>query len=236
MKRDTGVAAAQLLADRQAALALVENVSRETLDRLDRFVDLLLAWQPTINLIAPSTLGQVWTRHIADSLQLLAYAPDALRWVDLGSGAGFPGLVLACALVDKGGQVDLIESDSRKAAFLREAARVTGAAARVHNERIETFAERHSEPAHVITARALAPLPRLLQLAHPWLQRGAQGLFLKGQDVEAELTESAKSWHIESELLPSLTDRRAKIVRVARAEPRACGTRTQADRKRPSDP
>jgi 16S rRNA (guanine527-N7)-methyltransferase len=205
---------AGLRADKAAALRLV-SVSRETEKRLDRFVELLLTWQARINLVAPSTLCRVWTRHIADSLQLLAHAPQARIWVDLGSGAGFPGLVLACVLApgDRG-MVHLVESDSRKAAFLREAARITGASAEIHMLRIEDFTERWGGTADLVTARALAPLAKLMDFAAPLLEKGAQALLPKGQDVEAELTEAAKCWHIEAELLPSVTDPRGRIVYV----------------------
>jgi len=203
-----------LAADRARALALTP-VSRETLDRLDRFVETLLAWQQRINLIAPSTEPKLWTRHIADSLQLLALAPQARIWIDLGSGGGFPGLVIACALADKpGARVHLVESSTKKAAFLREAARATGAPAQIHAVRIEDFVENLSMAVDVVTARALAPLVRLLAATYPLLKTGTLGLFPKGQDVDAELTEAAKCWSIQSSLAPSLTDPNAKIVRV----------------------
>ena len=126
-----------LSADRARALALTP-VSRETADRLDRFVELLLSWQQRMNLIASSTEAQLWTRHVANSLQLLALAPQARVWVDLGSGGGFPGLVIACALAETAGaQVHLVESSTKKAAFLREAGRVTGAPVSVHASRID---------------------------------------------------------------------------------------------------
>lgn len=206
-------------ADRAAALQLLD-VSRETVGRLDRYAELLRTWQRKINLIAPSTVERIWTRHFADSLQLLAHAPTARVWVDLGSGAGFPGLVLACALAaDPAAQVHLVESDQRKAAFLREAVRITGARATVHVERIERFARLWHGQADVVTARALAPMAKLLDYAAPLLEKGAQGLFLKGQDVEAELTEAAKYWHIEARLLPSITDSRSHIVAVTSAIP-----------------
>jgi 16S rRNA (guanine527-N7)-methyltransferase len=208
-----------LNSDRQEALRLID-VSRETLERLNRYVDLLLKWQPKINLVAPSTIERIWTRHIADSLQLLAHAPHARIWVDLGSGAGFPGMVLACALADReGAMVHLVESDQRKAAFLREAVRITQAPATLHIERIERFARNWSGKADVVTARALAPLVRLLGYAAPLMEKGAQGLFLKGQDVEAELTGAAKCWHIEAQLLPSITDPRSRIVQVMHIDP-----------------
>ncbi|HET9904682.1 MAG TPA: 16S rRNA (guanine(527)-N(7))-methyltransferase RsmG [Xanthobacteraceae bacterium] len=208
-----------LAADKAAALALTP-VSRETERRLDRLVARLLQWQGRMNLVAPSTLPHVWTRHIADSLQLLTLAPEARVWVDLGSGAGFPGLPIACALKDRSGAaVHLVESNGRKAAFLRDAARETGAPAVVHAERIETFVRTFTEQADVVTARALAPLPRLLGYAAPLLAKGACGLFLKGQDVEAELTESAKHWRLDVEIVPSVTESRARIVRVRKAQP-----------------
>src|SRR5947208_12648763 len=124
----------------RAALLLNGSVSRETWPRLDGLVELLLKWQDTTNLIAPSTIAEIWTRHIADSGQLLALAPAARAWVDLGSGGGFPGLVIACAMADhQGGMVHLVESNQKKSAFLRETARVLGIPAIVHAERIEDF-------------------------------------------------------------------------------------------------
>jgi 16S rRNA (guanine527-N7)-methyltransferase len=201
-------------ADRAQALVLTP-VSRETLDRLDRFVATLLTWQQRINLIAPSTEPKLWTRHIADSLQLIALAPQAQTWVDLGSGGGFPGLVIACALADEpGARVHLVESSTKKAAFLREAARTAGAPAEVHAVRIEDFVENFSTPVDVVTARAVAPLADLLAAAYPLLKTGAAGLFPKGQDVGSELTQAAKCWSIQSSLVPSLTDPKGRIVRV----------------------
>jgi 16S rRNA (guanine527-N7)-methyltransferase len=201
------------------------NVSRETLSRLDRFVDVLLRWQEHTNLIAVSTMPEIWTRHIADSLQLLALAPAAKVWVDLGSGAGFPGLALACALADTPGtMVHLVESKAKKCAFLREAAEASGAPVVVHHQRIEDFARHFCEKSDVVTARALKPLPELLTLAYPLLKTGARGLFLKGQDVEAELTEASKCWNITATFVPSRTDGRSHIIAVEslalRAKPR----------------
>jgi 16S rRNA (guanine527-N7)-methyltransferase len=207
-----------LSADRRAAL-IITPVSRETAARLDRFVGLFLTWQRKLNLVSSSTLGTLWTRHIADSLQLVRLAPEATTWLDLGSGGGFPGLVIACALADTAGRrVHLVESNARKAAFLREAARILSLPAVVHCARIEDFVPRWSDSAEVVVARALAPLPRLLDYASPALKKGAKGLFPKGQDVEAELTEAAKSWNIAADLVPSLTDSKARIVVVRRAE------------------
>src|SRR5262245_28656983 len=207
-------------ADRESAFALVP-VSRETSDRLDRFVDFLLSWQKTTNLISPSTIPRLWTRHVADSLQLLDLAPDARVWIDLGSGGGFPGLVIACALADQSGAaVHLVESNSRKAAFLREAARVIGVPARIHAVRIENFVDSYDGAADVVTARALAPVKVLLDQGFPLLARGALGLFPKGQDVVAELTEASKYWKINHTLVPSRTDSKGRIVIVRALERR----------------
>lgn len=214
-------------ADRERALAMLSgslNDSREigpdVLSRLDRFVALLLQWQKTTNLIAPSTIPDIWTRHIADSLQLLKLAPGAKRFVDFGSGGGFPGIPIACALAGREGAiVHLVESNHKKAAFLREAVRVTGAPAKVHAMRIEDFVDGFAEPVEIVTARALAPLENLLAKAYPLLKRSGQALFLKGQDVEGELTEASKYWTIEAELIPSVTDPGGRIVRVRSIQP-----------------
>ncbi len=207
--------------DRARALEIVP-VSRETAVRLDRLVEQLRAWQPKINLIAPSTVPHVWTRHVADSLQLLRLAPEAKCWVDLGSGAGFPGLVLASALAETtDAQVHLVESNAKKAAFLRVAARATGAPALVHEQRIEDFATQFAEHADAVTARALAPLRSLLDYAYPLLKKGALGVFPKGQDVDAELTEAAKYWKIEATLVPSRTSPQGCIIVVRSLVPRS---------------
>jgi 16S rRNA (guanine527-N7)-methyltransferase len=208
-----------LAEDRAAALALTP-VSRETLARLDRFVALLLQWQRHTNLIARSTEPVLWTRHVADSLQLLPLAPDARAWADLGTGGGFPGVVIACALAETAGVcVHLIESSTKKATFLREAVQVTGAPAVVHACRIEEAAAGDLPRIDVVMARALAPLPRLLTLAYPLLTTGTVGLFAKGQDVAVELTEAAKCWKIKATLAPSRTDPRGRIVVVSGLEP-----------------
>jgi 16S rRNA (guanine527-N7)-methyltransferase len=207
-------AAPDLAADRARALALTP-VSRETLDRLDRFVALLLARQAVTNLIGPRTVGELWTRHIADSLQLLPLAPQARRWIDLGSGAGFPGFVIACALADgPGAAVHLVESIGKKAAFLAEAARVLDVPAVVHHERIEVFSPKFTEAVDVVTARALAPLNSLFEYVAPLLRSGARALLPKGQDVEAELTEASKYWSFEAELAASRTSSRGRILVV----------------------
>ena len=186
------------------------DISRETSEALDRFAALLLRWNRTVNLIARKDEQRMWERHIADSLQIATLMhPAPGQAIDLGSGAGFPGLVLAIAT---GVPFDLIEADQRKAAFLREAARVTGARAQVHATRIETA---QIVPAPLITARALAPLPRLLDLAAPLLATGGICLFLKGANVQAELTQAASQWHMKVEILPSQTAPEACILRIS---------------------
>jgi 16S rRNA (guanine527-N7)-methyltransferase len=204
------------LADDRARALTLTPVSRETLERLHRFVALLLTWQQRINLIAPSTIPELWTRHVADSLQLLALAPEARTWVDLGSGGGFPGLVLACALAERPGAViHLVESNAKKAAFLHEARRLTDVPAVVHAERIEQFVRAFSTPADALTARALAPLNRLLDQGFLLLARtGTVGLFPKGQDVERELGEARRNWDINVNIVPSRTDPAGRIVVV----------------------
>lgn len=229
MTRSRAPAASDLAADRARALKLTP-VSRETSERLDRFVELLLTWQRRINLIAPSTIPQLWTRHVADSLQLLDLAPDARVWVDLGAGGGFPGLAIACALAGKpGAMVHLVESNAKKAAFLREAVRVTGVPARVHLQRIEDFAASFEGPVDVVTARAVAPLKLLFPQCFPLLGKsGATGLFLKGQHAELELRAAGESramtgWTMTAKLVGSRTDPAGRIVIVRDVE---CGVAT----------
>jgi len=192
------------------------NVSRESLARLERYVALLLQWQQRINLIGSSTVDQVWQRHILDALQLIPLLPLGTKTIaDLGSGAGIPGLVLAIAT---GLEVHLYESNGKKTVFLREAARQCGAKVIIHQMRIETIGLDPGRPkVDVVTARALAPLGRLLDQAWPFLNAGALGLFHKGQDVDAELTVASKYWRIISERHPSLTDSKAVILEVKEA-------------------
>jgi len=205
-----------LPSDKAAALALTP-VSRETEARLDRYVDLLVEWQAKTNLVAPSTLPNLWTRHISDSLQLLSLAPSAKTWVDLGSGGGFPGVVLACALAETpGANIHLIERNAKKAAFLREAIRVTAANGTVHLADIGDSVDRIAGPIDCVTARALAPLHQLIGFAEPLVGKGAKALFLKGQDVEAELTEATKYWTIEPRLHSSRTGGHGWIVELDR--------------------
>lgn len=206
--------------DKSAALALTP-VSHETEARLDAYVDLLVQWQTKTNLVAPSTLPQLWTRHIADSLQLLALAPRAKRWADFGSGGGFPGVVLACALAGvEGARVDLIERNAKKAAFLREAVRITGSPGIIHLMDIGDYVDSSEDRIDCVTARALAPLQGLLGFAEPLVKKGATAMFLKGQDVEAELIEATKYWNIKPRIHSSCTGGQGWIVELDHIEPR----------------
>ncbi|MCX7295462.1 MAG: 16S rRNA (guanine(527)-N(7))-methyltransferase RsmG [Hyphomicrobiales bacterium] len=209
-----------LAADKARAFKITP-VSRETQRRLDLFVDLLLVWQQKTNLIASSTIPTIWTRHIADSLQLLDLAPDARVWVDFGSGGGFPAIPIACALADRPGAiVHLIESNGKKAAFLREAIRVTGAPAQVHMDRVEKYTLSPVNSVDVVSARALAPLKVLCDQAFALIERGAIGLFPKGLDVAAELTEAAKYWNIDATTVASKTSPDGCIVIVRGLKPK----------------
>ncbi|MEW6641190.1 MAG: 16S rRNA (guanine(527)-N(7))-methyltransferase RsmG [Pseudomonadota bacterium] len=213
-------------ADKAEALALTP-VPPALEARLDRYVELLLTWQATTNLVAPSTLPQLWTRHIADSLQLLALAPDARIWIDLGSGGGFPGIVLACAMAEHdGAMVHLVERNAKKAAFLREALRVTGGRGTVHLSDIVDYVDSNHDRADCVTARALASLNVLLGFAKSPVDRGAKALFLKGQDVESELTEATKYWNIKPILHPSRTGQ-GWIAEIDSIERRSASPATQ---------
>jgi 16S rRNA (guanine527-N7)-methyltransferase len=190
-------------------------VSRETEARLAIFVDLLDRWRRKTNLIADSTFPSVWTRHIADCAQLLALAPNARRWVDMGSGAGFPGLVIAIQLADvPGAAVHCIESDSRKAAFLREAARTAGAAATIHPLRVEDVAPESLGPVDAVTARAFAPLPLTLKLARPWMERGAVAVFPRGESARDQIAALPEARGYAIETMSSVVNPKAAILRI----------------------
>ncbi len=231
--------ALDLSRDREKALAMFD-VSRETISRLDRFVELLLAWQSKINLISRSTVSSLWTRHVADSLQLLHLvglppSPSSLTlprtrgsegsvkgegreggvWFDLGSGGGFPGIVIACALADvPGTRVHLVESNMKKVSFLREVIRETKVPAVVHAARIETLGSTFAGRVDYVTARALAPLPELFEWIAPFMKSGAKALLLKGQDLDRELTNATKNWNIEADSVPSKTSKTGRVLIV----------------------
>ncbi|MGF7158584.1 16S rRNA (guanine527-N7)-methyltransferase [Rhodoligotrophos appendicifer] len=195
------------------------DVSRESLGRLQIYVDLLGKWNASINLVADASPEIVWRRHIADSLQIRRFIPHGISVIDLGSGAGFPGLPLAILFGPNPSQIcHLVESNRKKCAFLLNAIRLTDAAAVVHATRIESVATQElNPPPGVITARAVAPLTKLLELSEVFLRKGAIAVFLKGQDVGSELTEAAKSWRIEADIHPSVVDPSGRVVVVHQA-------------------
>jgi 16S rRNA (guanine527-N7)-methyltransferase len=204
----------QVADDRRTALSLVP-VSRETEERLAIFVALLDRWRHKINLISNQTFASVWTRHIADSAQLTSLAPDAKRWVDMGSGAGFPGLVIAIQLTGAtGAVVHCIESDGRKCAFLREAARATGAAAMIHPVRVEAIEPESFGPVDAVTARAFAPLPLTLELARPWMKRGAIAVFPRGESAKDQIAALPEASTYAIETLQSAVNPKAAILRI----------------------
>jgi 16S rRNA (guanine527-N7)-methyltransferase len=189
-------------------------VSRETFQRLVAFQQLFLKWNRSINLAAPSTLDDVWGRHILDSAQLARIAPEAKRWADLGSGGGFPGLVLAFLLVERdGASIDLVESNRKKASFLQAVIGQFGLPARVVARRIDDSYALVSTP-EIVTARALAALPALLDLSAPWLTKGSKALFHKGRDYRAEVEESTHRWAFDLVEHPSMTDAHGVILEV----------------------
>jgi 16S rRNA (guanine527-N7)-methyltransferase len=178
---------------------------------LAAYLMLLGEWNEKMNLVGPSALAEFWPRHAYDSAQLLKLKPEALTWADLGAGAGFPGLVLAILLKGTpGAKVHLVESMAKRCRFLGEVALKLCLPAQIHNTRAEDLGIR----VDIVTARACAPLPRLLGYAEPYLKRGATGLFLKGQDVVAELTEATKYWKFEAELSASSSSPDGRILQV----------------------
>lgn len=198
----------------------IDGVSRESLPALETYVDLLLHWQRRINLIGPGTVEDVWHRHVADSLQLLPLLqqqPGSI--LDLGSGAGFPGIPLAIVHArHNGAMVHLVESNSKKASFLREAVRLTSARAEVHCGRIESLdSDALQVGIGVVTSRALASLPDLLNFAQKPLENRAVALFHKGRGVDDELTEAHKYWKLRLERIPSLTEPGACILKIEEA-------------------
>ncbi len=204
-----------------AALDDILVVSRETRERLEIYAALVAKWQKSQNLVAPSTLPHLWRRHIADSAQVHALRPDARRWVDLGSGAGFPGLVTAILLAEApGAVVHLVESNRGKAAFLRTVARETGAPAIVHDGRIESFSKDFAESVDGVSARALAGFGVLVGWAAPFVARGAVAVFHKGQDFASELAEATLSWDLDLIEHQSKTEPTGRLVEVRKIVPR----------------
>lgn len=178
---------------------------------LELFIERLAQANAVMNLVGPDSLPDVWNRHVWDSAQLLELAPEARTWADLGAGAGFPGVVLAILLKGRpDAHVWLVDSLGKRCRFVQEVVDELGLPATVINGRAEAQALR----VDVVTARALAPMEKLLAYAQPYLQRGAQGLFLKGEKAEAELIEARKVWHFDSDLSVSRSDPRGRIVSV----------------------
>jgi len=193
-------------AEKEEFFRLIEATSEQR-QALETYAALLTKWQSRINLVGPSTLPHLWTRHFLDSAQLVAHLPPEGPVLDLGSGAGFPGLIIA---ILHGGPVHLVESDIRKGTFLREVIRQTGAPASVHSVRIEAL---KPFPVCAVTARALAPVAKLLEWAEPFLP-GAQCLFLKGRTCEEELAAVAGLWTMRAGKIPSVTDPSGIILRL----------------------
>lgn len=198
----------------RANFAETFDVSRETIDRLQAYAALLVKWNPKINLVAKSTIPDVWQRHMADSAQLWALAPKGAKtWMDIGSGAGFPGLVIAAIAAEKAPDlaITLVESDRRKSVFLQSAAREMGITVEVITKRIELLEPQNAD---IISARALSSLTQLLEFAEKHRKPSGVCLFPKGARVDSELTEASSCWHMAYETFPSMTDPDAVILRI----------------------
>ena len=193
------------------------DVSRETLERLTELEALTRKWTAKINLIAPNTVPDIWDRHIRDSAQIYSLAPDFTTWADLGSGGGYPGLVIAALAIEKASEarITLIESDRRKSTFLRTAIRELGLPADVITDRIESAAP---QSADVVSARALAPLPQLLEYATRHLRPGGTALFPKGMTRQAEIDAARAEWHFSLTETRSITQAEAAVLRIERID------------------
>ena len=192
------------------------NVSRESFEKLEVYADLLEKWQKQINLVGPQEIDRLWSRHIADALQLVEFIPDGVvKAVDLGTGAGIPGLVVAIALEQQGFHIHLVESNGKKAAFLRTVLRELEISGEVHCARIESlYCQDWVNKVQLVLARALAPLPKLMDLSAPFVEKNKKMLFLKGLDVDSELTETTKYWNIDYEKHPSRTHAGGCILNI----------------------
>jgi 16S rRNA (guanine527-N7)-methyltransferase len=206
--------------------AEVFKVPRETIHRLVRYADLLAVWQKSKNLVAPSTLPLLWSRHFADSAQLSGLAPKARLWLDLGSGAGFPGLVVAILQAGRSDfRMHLVESNRKKCAFLAEVVRATKAPVDIHAMRIEELgASAKALRPDVVSARALAPLPRLFELAGPFFGPRTRGLFLKGRETETEIAEARARFRFDCRFHDSMTSPDSHVVEVTALRRRGPGT------------
>ncbi len=197
----------------QIARAAGRSVSRETMDRLHVFADLLTHWNRKINIVAASTIADLWTRHIIDSAQLVSLANAPKSWVDLGAGGGLPGIIIAAlqAEVNPGCRITLVESDRRKCLFMATALREMGLTATIETRRIEATAGMTYD---VVSARALAPVVVLLAHAESHIETGGLCIFPKGKRADDELTEARQTWHIDLDRIQSLTDDEASILRI----------------------
>ena len=206
------------------ALPGLVDVSRETLRRLETYAGLVRKWQRVQNLVAPSTLDALWDRHIADSAQIAPLYPHARTWLDLGSGAGFPGLVVAILCMERPDfRLHLVESNSRKVAFLRAVIRDTGAPAVVHDKRIEDFEWPETDPPDVISARALAPLTQLCGYAHRFMGEKTVAILHKGREYESEVKTALHEWILDLVLLDSAMDTTGKLIEIRAIAPLKTG-------------
>jgi 16S rRNA (guanine527-N7)-methyltransferase len=201
----------------RATHPLLAELPEMTLRRLETYASLLEKWQPVLNLVGKSTFDDLWVRHFADSLQVPKAVPEARRWLDFGSGGGFPGLVTAIKYAgEPDARVHLIESDRRKCAFLQTVARETSAPAIIHCGRLEKILPAFDEPIDAISARALTPLATLLSYAEKFLEKGATGVFSKGKQFETELTDSLTAGKYFITTMESQTSSTARLVLVKR--------------------
>ena len=207
----------------QALLVSDYGVSRETIERFEAYQAILTKWAPRINLVGASTLASFWDRHILDSAQILPLAsPEAKTWVDFGSGAGFPGLVIAALVQSRdGAQVTLIEASTKRCSFLREAARAMQVRVDIVNDKLENVTPR---PVDIITARAFTALDRLLAYSAPWQGPQTQALFPKGEEVSGELAQASTNWRFKSTIHPSASDVRGCIVEITDCHARTGST------------
>lgn len=195
----------------EAEFVRLSGASPAQIEALRTYHDLLTDWNQRMNLVGPATLPDFWGRHAWDSAQLISLAPDAVTWADLGAGAGLPGIVLAILGKGREGfEVHLVESMAKRCRFLEAVVEALDLPAVIHNDRAENL----SRDVDIVTARACAPMTRLLGYAKPWLTGANQALFLKGQDVAAEIEAARDAWRFEAELLPSTSDPRGRIVRL----------------------
>ena len=204
-----------VMASGPEALHGILDVSRETLDRLTLYVELVQKWQKVQNLVAPSTLDDIWMRHIADSAQLVPLYPMARTWLDMGSGAGFPGLVVGiCSLEKPDFELHLVESNSRKVAFLRTVIRLTGIPATVHDKRIEEFSWPGPDYPDIVSARALAPLSKLCAYSAPFVGEKTVAIFLKGREFETELESALHEWNLDLLVRNSIADPSGRLIEI----------------------